>query len=506
MIRREWWNGRAVLPLGVLAAAVPLVWPRIPPLADVPGHMASYHVSVAIAHSAALQRFFAFDWQLVGNLGVDLLVVPLAAVVGVEPATKLIVLAIPALTVLALLLLARRAHGRLPATALAAVPLAYNYPFLFGFVNYSLAAALALLGLAWWQRWPGDRRPLLRLASFALVAAVVWLAHAIGWVMLVAMCGAFELHRRVSSREGTTRAGITRALVRTAIACLGLAAPVILMRLGTHADHGGMSGWLWLREMFWTAARTLRDRWGAWDAVSIAVLVALVAAAFVRAARLRLAPSLAWPALALLVLFVCLPMSVDGSLYVNTRIFPYALALGVVAIDTAALTPRRRAMLALGSALFCAARLAGNTASFYLYETSYSRELGALDRLPHGATVLTLVEMSCDPGARHRLEHLAGMATVRRDAFVNVLWTIQGLQLLRDRMPQTAPFREDPSEFVSPARCASYQPARAALAKAPLAAFTHLWLIDVPAAERPRDPRLLPVWSAGNSVLYRIRP
>ena len=348
MTRREWWQGRWICILAVLAAAVPLLWPRIPPFADVPGHMASYHVSVALARSATLQRFFAFDWQLVGNLGVDVLVVPLAHLFGVQLATKLIVLAIPALTALALLLLARQTHGRLPATALAAVPLAYNFPLLWGFVNYSLAAALALLGLALWQRWPSDQRPILRGTVFALLAAAVWLAHAIGWVMLVAMCGSFELHRRLSSREGSGAKPIVSALVGTAFACLGLLLPLILMRLSQHADQGGMFGWFWLHQLFWASVKLLRDRWPIWDGASMALLAALVAAALFRIARLRLAPPLFWPALALAALFICLPMSIDGSLYVNTRIVPYALALAIVAIDTSALSLPRQTVMAFG--------------------------------------------------------------------------------------------------------------------------------------------------------------
>jgi hypothetical protein len=505
MFRPAWWSDRHLITFAVIAAAVPLLWPHIPPLTDLPGHMASYHVSVSIAHSAALRHFFTFDWQLIGNLGVDLLVVPLSALFGVEVATKMIVVAIPTSTALALMLLARQANGRLPATALAAVPLVYNDPFLFGFVNYSLAAALALFGLLWWQRWPSDIRPGLRLVTFALVAAAVWLAHAIGWVMLGAMCGAAELHRRLAARDGHAPGNTARALMKTAVACLGLASPLILMRLGPHADHGSTNSWLWIQGMFWSVVKALRDRWSLWDAASVAVLIALVSAAMLRTAGLRFAPSLAWPALALLGLFICLPTGIDGSFYVNTRIVPYALALGVVAIDTAALTHPRQAMLAFAAALFCAARLIGNTASFYIYDASYTRELAAIDHLPHGAAVLTLVEMSCNPGLKHRLEHVPGLATVRRDAFVNVLWTIKGLQLLRDHVPQMGSFREDPSEFVAPPPgCVSYPSARTAFATAPLKAFSHVWLIGVPAAERPHDPRLVPVWAAGQSILYRI--
>lgn len=504
MTAREWWNSRWTLPLAALAAAVPLLWPRIPPLADVPGHMASYHVSTAIDGSAALQRYFDFHWQLVGNLGVDLLVVPLTALVGVELATKLVVLAIPVLTALGLLLIARQAHGRLPATAFAALPLVYNHPFIFGFVNYSLSAALALLGLALWMRWPAGRRPIVRAATFAGVAAIVWLSHAIGWVMLGAMCGAAELAAR---RAG----GATwpRTLVGTVVACLCLLAPVVLIALGPHADESSVKGWLAWHDLARGGIEMLRDRWLVWDLASTALLLALAGAALVRLGGLRLAAPALWPALALAALFLLMPLQINGSMFVNTRIAPYALALAIVAIDASALSSSRRAALAIGAGLFCAGRLVGNTVSFGLYDARYTRELAALDHLPRGAAVLTLTEMPCvkwyNKWGEHRLEHLAGMATVRRDAFTNVLWDIKGLHLLTNRMDKAGWFRSDPSEFVSSVEhCPFYGTPRSALAGAPLGAFTHLWMIDVDPAQRPHDARFRPVWASGNSVLYRL--
>ncbi|MFX8114457.1 hypothetical protein ABTL09_19750, partial [Acinetobacter baumannii] len=84
--------------------------------------------------------------------GLDLLVVPLAPIFGLELSVKLIVITIPALTVMGLLWIAREVHGRIPATALVALPLAYNFAFHFGFVNFALAQALALNAFALWLR------------------------------------------------------------------------------------------------------------------------------------------------------------------------------------------------------------------------------------------------------------------------------------------------------------------------------------------------------------------
>ena len=75
-----------------------MLWPDIAPLVDLPGHMGRYRVQLDLGQSPALQQFYDYDWALIGNLGVDLLVELLAPLMGLEPAVRLIVLMIPPLT------------------------------------------------------------------------------------------------------------------------------------------------------------------------------------------------------------------------------------------------------------------------------------------------------------------------------------------------------------------------------------------------------------------------
>src|SRR3954465_5853443 len=96
---RRWWEHPALLALVVVASAVPLLWPGIPPLVDLPGHMGRYAVQLDIGGSPALQAFYDFKRELIGKLGGALLVVPLAHVFGLQLAVKLIVLAIPPMIV-----------------------------------------------------------------------------------------------------------------------------------------------------------------------------------------------------------------------------------------------------------------------------------------------------------------------------------------------------------------------------------------------------------------------
>ena len=121
---RPFWERRDFVLALVLLSALPLLWPDVPPLLDLPGHMGRYRVQLDLATSPDLQQYFGFHWQVIGNLGVDLLVELLAPLVGLETAVKLVVMAIPPLTVAGLIWVSYEVHGRIPPTALFAVPFA----------------------------------------------------------------------------------------------------------------------------------------------------------------------------------------------------------------------------------------------------------------------------------------------------------------------------------------------------------------------------------------------
>src|SRR3982751_4796081 len=113
---RAFWERRDFVLLLVLLSCVPLLWPDVPPLLDLPGHMGRYRVQLDLAGSPALQHYYEFHWQLIGNLGVDPLLQLLGPLIAIEPAVKLIVLAIPPLMVAGLLWVAFEVHGRIPPT------------------------------------------------------------------------------------------------------------------------------------------------------------------------------------------------------------------------------------------------------------------------------------------------------------------------------------------------------------------------------------------------------
>ena len=491
-----WWQSRLYMLALVLLAAVPLLAPAIPPLVDLPGHMGRYRVATGIATSPWLGEYFEFRWGLMGNLGVDLLVVPLSRLFGLEPAVKLIVIAIPMLTVAGFLAVARQVHGRLPPTAAFAVPLAYSYPFQFGFVNFALSMALAFLGLALWLRLDGRRR--LRAALFVPLAPLIWLCHVFGWGTLGLLVLSTELARDRPAGPWWRR------LWSAGLACLPLTAPFALMLLWRDGAGGETGDWFnWQAKLQWLVS-ILRERYRWWDLVGATVLIGLIFAGL-REPALRFNRTLATIALALAATFVLLPRIIFSSAYADMRLAPFAVAVAVLAIR-APEARRFAARLAIGGLVFALARIAVTTAVFADYGASFERQLQALSVIPSGARVLSLVGVPCELSwATERHQHLGAMAIVRRDAFTNDQWKMPGARLLSVRDQAAAPYAYDPSQMV-PVRCHDASSAKldATLAGFPRDAFDYVWMVDVPRAQWPRDPGLTPVWQAGEGVVYRI--
>ena len=501
---RDWWNTPWFVVAALLLAATPLLWPAIPPLIDLPSHMSSFYVAANLDTSATLRRYFEFHWQLIGNLGVDLLAIPLAKALGAELATKLVVIMIPVLTVGGMLWVAREIHGELPPTAGFALPLAYCYPLHFGFLNYCLGMALMLLAFALWLRLGRTERLGRRAALFAAIAAAVWVAHAIAWVLLAVACLAAELQSRRARGQAWPR-----ALARALAACATLSTPLILMALAPPDGPGGVHGWFVPHELAKWLVTLFRDRWIAVDLATTALFVAVLLAAAAGRFGLRLRPALAAPALALFAVFVAAPQSINDSGFVNGRIAPYALAVLALAVAAPGASERQRRGLALAATAFLVVRTAFTTASLALYSASYDGHLQALDHIEPGSRVVAFSPVPCghslDKWWTPRVYHLASLAIVRKNAFVNTEWQVEGLQLLRVTYAAARPFEADPSETVTiGCEVEGFRRYDVALATVPRQAFDYVWLLEIPRELWPAQSDLQLVWSRDNAALYRI--
>jgi hypothetical protein len=494
----NWWERRTTVVVLALVAMVPLLWPTIPPLMDLPAHMASYRVQLD-GEASGLRRFYDFHWSLIGNLGVDLLIIPFARVFGLEFGTKLIVLAIPALTVVGLLWVAREVHGCIPPTAFFALPLAYSYSFQFGFVNYSLALALALLAFALWLRLARLGHLQFRTALFVVIAPILWVTHLFGWGVFGILAFSAELIRQRD--RGVTW---SRACAYAILTCLPLALPVAWMVFGHDAGSVGETGqWFDWGSKFASITLMLRDRWAFLDVPSVVLLVMIIVYGLV-SSGLQFSRTLVTATFLLGIVYLGLPQTVSGLIiYGDQRLSSFMFAVAILAISPAPDQSRIFLKnLALAGLIFFGARMAINTASLTFAATRQNRALAALDHLPAGARVVTFTQ----PEWGDRMGHLSAMAVVRRSAFSNAQWDLGNQGLLSVNKPDALSFSADPSQFVS----GNDSPGKteltldAALGVFPRNAFDYLWLIDPPAYNVKLTEGMTPIWRDGSDVLFRI--
>ena len=505
----RWWQTRWFVVAMVIAAIVPLVWPTIPPLVDLPGHMGRYRVQLDGGAHSWLTDWYDFRWSLIGNLGIDLLIVPLAPVFGLELAVKLIVIAIPALTVSGLLWISREVHGRIPATALFALPLAYSYPFQFGFVNFALSMALALNLFALWLRLARLGHLKVRALLFVPLSCALWVCHTFGWGVLGVLAFSAEMIRQHDLRKDRRGGHWLEAWVRAGLGCLPLALPFVMMVLWRSGDHvtGQTADWFnWAAKLNWILM-VLRDRWMAFDIVSVTMLFVILAKG-VRDARIEYSRNLGLSAVFLLAVFLLLPRIVFGSAYADMRLTPFVFAITVIALRPRhGLSLRGASTIAAIGLAFFGVRIGAQTVSYGLYSRDYDRTLAALDHVPIGARLVTFIGRRCvDDWTYSRLEHIPAIALERRLAYANDQWSMAGAQLLTTRYLPAGRFSHDPSQIVTEIRCRGewWRPIATSMRYFPRAAYDYVWLIRPPAYDSALNRGLVPVWRNDRDVLYRV--
>ncbi|WP_448658202.1 hypothetical protein ACPVPU_12105 [Sphingomonas sp. CJ99] len=501
----RWWQTRWFAVVAVLAAAIPLLWPALPPFTDLPGHVGRYRVMLD-GGEGPLARFFLFEWRWTGNLGVDLIVAALGPVIGLEPAVKLAVLSIPMLTVAAILALSRELHGRVTPFALFALPLVYSFALHFGFINYTLSMALALSGVVVWLRLGRLGRIRQRALLAIPFSFLLWTTHIVGWGMMSTLILATALADRLSQGRGWSR-----AVPLAAMDCLPMAGPLLLVAapLWSAAAGGGapMGPFLDWRAKLVGLGMIARDRWLAVDLATILLPAGLIVAAGIGVGG-RFERRGRWMTGAVLAVYIAMPFTLMGSAYADIRLAPYLMMVALLAIGPVPIGRPGIGALAAAAVAFAGLRLAATTTSLALIDRDWQRELAALDHVPDGARVMAMIGQHCaDPWARTRLDHLPGMAMARRRAVTNNQWGMSGGALMAVRRSPSDYFDHDPSQFVLDTPCPGAGPLLTqaqSLARFPRERFTHLWMIRPHPLAPGATHRMRRIWTNGDSALFEI--
>ena len=487
---------RWAVPLALLLA-LPFAFVSIPPLTDVPGHIGRFAVQTAPAGDP-LWRLFGFHWTLTLNLASDA-VVQLLHPLGIVPVVWILCAATPVLTALSVVAIARVCNPRGTAALPWALLFVWNFPFLWGFLNFALTAAFALIAFAAWVALASRSR--WRAALFLIVTPLLLIGHGVAGVTAV---GLIVGHAAGHPRDW--RSALHR-LIQTWPPVVATVLTLIVWK-AVGAGDGGPTVWLPHRKVE-AVVEMLRDQNAVLDIGSVIACALVWGLGQHWGARTRAVG----PLFVLIALFVLTPSLLSGSDRIDTRLAPPIAMVAFAVQDWSAVAPRRRRVAILAGWTLLAVRLGVTTVSFAGYGERYAHELTALDHLPRGARVLTLTEMSCGWSSR-RLEHLANLATLYRGAWVNSHWAIGGVQLLAVRFRPSPDYAADPSQLVWPEACidrrlpAAVQDRRTVaetLPRLPLGRVDYLWLVDARLPAGHADAHLRPVWRSDVSALYAVR-
>lgn len=513
-----WWARWPTWFSLALLAALPFAFAPIPPLGDLAGHMGRYHVMLALDGSPALQRFYDFDWQFIGNLGVDLLVRALGPALGAERATWAVAATIPMLLVAGLAWLAREAHGRVPAATLLALPLVWSFPFNYGFLNYCLAASLALLTAALWLRMR-EARAWQQWAVFAPLALLVWLCHVAGWGLLGLIIGGLELGAALSG----PRAGLLRRVAAVPLRLLPLTVALVPMLFWRSGAVDAATRWVgpqaqadtileWLKTVARQKMMAVKTLFAGPDLpLDVWLLPMIVIAAIVvrLAGAARIEPRLFTAGLAILVAFAAMPIVLFGSFFSDFRVLPFGIMLVLLSLGDTRRPPALVGVVALGAVLLFGGRMVATAATWSRLASETEAQLAALNHVEHGSRILVLVGRNAEGGPTGQWwgTHLPSLAIVRRDAFVNTQWQTTGGQLLRTRYNNDTPFTADPSALVwYTKRGLDTTDLRERIARVPPGRFDYVWILNEPrgliVSQVPWP--MTRVWSHGTSSLFRV--
>ena len=473
----------------------PLALVDVPPLLDYPNHLARLVVLASGRTDAILSSFYAPRWDIIPDLGIDVVGPVLISVLPIHVAGRLLIAIAVLLPVLGVLAYGRATSG--PNPWIFGVGLvAWNGTVLEGFLNFTASIGLALLLAAAWLRWRDDR-PVRTVTAVAAGAVALFFCHLLGLLFLGLLIGTHEAAVLWRRRGGWVGFAVGRLLASAII----FAVPLLLYGL---SDLHGLGG----DAEFLPAAEKLRqtlipfvnynatlDRLAA-----LAVVVFLLGCLAKRRLRATLAASLALGLLT--VIYLIAPFAYKGTSNLDTRLvimFGYMLFAGLMPVP-----PRRAAIGATAVfALIFLLRMGVLAAAWDAHGADVAELRAVIANVPPGSTVM--VATGDHPGNARRLSnglrtdgHMPALLLIERRAWWPLMFDNASQQPIMTREPY-----RDLASRVGGMLDVS------ALGGLDLRGLNYLLVIEAgprPVIPLPAARRLEPVSANEFAALYRVTP
>lgn len=489
----------------LLVLLMPVLLVEHPRMVDLPNHLARHYIGEAIAGSLPLQTFYEFSWRLTPNVAGDALYVPLSWFLSPYDAARAVFGLSVALWLAAPLVLHRALWGRTSLWPLFAALVIYNANVVWGFENYLLASAVAVLLFALWITWRSrlnTRRGLL----FTALATGLYLGHLVafgllGLLMLTYEAGALWRARKQGSGQQPSRLGIAL------LPFLPGALHFLSILATSEAAHGSGTEIGSLTQRVKAIFSPTLQFVGLSDLWLFALIVTVFVFGFLQRKWFKLHPAMVPVILVLALAALVAPTKLMGVYFIHFRLPFVAVALLIAAARWELPGPGLRQGFLAFAALVLVVRLFDITASWRTHDAEVSEMIAAFRQLDEAPRILSVAGSGVDPGPEHW--HGTAFAVIERQAYSPTLFT--GAHLLRT----TPAFRGLDHPQALPVPLASLAAARdgSAAAGQPSERFwktwwrdySHLLVLDRAPEGNPFPDLLEPVARGAVFVLYRNR-
>lgn len=178
---------------------------------DLANHLARFFVRHAQPESAPLSSFYEFRAMLYPYLAADTLARPLLAFFDIYVTGKIIIGLAVLLWLAAPALLHRALWKEWGLWPLLAALVVYNATMTWGFIDYYITSALAMIALAGWVATE-NAKPLPRIAGFSAIGIFIYLCHLQAFVVFGLLLGGYELGKMVRDKKLSLRNFIVTGL------------------------------------------------------------------------------------------------------------------------------------------------------------------------------------------------------------------------------------------------------------------------------------------------------
>ena len=454
------------------------------PLSDYPNHMARMHILANLQHSADLAKYYALDWGFVPNLAMDLFVPALIPLLSTEAATMLFTAAALFLMVSGTILLNRVLYGRYSLVPFLAFLLLYNRQFLWGFLNYLFSVGLALWIFTAHIYFRERVNAFARISLFSCLSVGLIVAHLHAFASYAILVGCFEISMAWRQYH-KDRAFCLRSLLLPA---LQFVIPVwMFFSLSSTAQRAGDTQYgNWIDKF--VAFLDIFNNYNL--ALDIATFVffgsLLIAGLYLR--KVHIHPAMRLSIGIMLALYFAMPALMFSSYGADRRLLIMLALVLLSSIDVRLERSRLCAGLAAAVFILFMTRMTVIGLEWNKAARVYAQVLSAIDRIKPGSRLAVLVGGNLFPSLQNPpLDHLANMAVVKKNVYINSLFAEPGQQVLRLKFVVQNDFSVTPSQTfrVKASEIGTVNP----FPKLPISQFDYLMIINPKyfVAERPAE-------------------